>query len=76
VTLGVRGTDVWGGPIDRRYGVLLLEGVVEVTNAAGSVVLRTPGEGTNIAAPGTAPGAVTRWPGDKVARALATVSFR
>lgn len=75
-TLGVRGTDVWGGPIDNRYGVLLLEGRVEVSNAAGRVVLQAPGEGTNVTGPSGAPGAVTHWPEAKVARALASISFR
>lgn len=75
-TLSIRGTDVWGGPVNGHFGVFLLEGRVEVSNAAGRVVLQMPGEGTNIEGPGAAPGAVTRWPEDKVQRAIATVSFR
>jgi hypothetical protein len=75
-TVGIRGTDFWGGPIDDQFGVLLIEGAVSVSNAAGEQVLDTPGEGTNIAAPGTAPGNVTFWPQDKVTRAFATVTFQ
>ena len=35
--IGVRGTEFWGGPINAKYGVLLLEGEVTVSNQAGSV---------------------------------------
>ncbi len=75
--VGIRGTEFWGGPIDDQVlGVFLIEGVVSVSNAAGQQILNQPGQGTNIAAPGAAPGAVTFWPQDKVARAIATVTFR
>jgi hypothetical protein len=49
---------------------------VSVSNAAGQQVLNLPGQGTNIAAPGAAPGPVTFWPPDKIGRAMATVTFR
>jgi hypothetical protein len=49
--IGVRGTEFWGGPIDAKYGVLLFEGEVTVSNQAGSVTLSKKGEGTNIASP-------------------------
>ena len=32
VTIGIRGTDFWFGPIEGAFGVVLLDGVVEVTN--------------------------------------------
>jgi hypothetical protein len=75
VVIGIRGTDFWTGPIDGQFGVLLLDGAVTVSNAAGAVVLDQPGEGTNIAGPGSAPGPVTQWPQQKVDRALAAVAF-
>jgi hypothetical protein len=76
-TLGIRGTEFWAGPIDdQALGVLLIKGRVSVTNAAGQQILRRPGQGTNIATPGAAPGPVTFWPPDKVSRARATVAFR
>ncbi len=74
--LGVRGTDFWGGPIDGQSGVFLLDGAVLVTTTGGSVLLDSPGEGTNIAAAGRPPGPVTVWPQDKVERAVATITFR
>ena len=75
--VGIRGTEFWGGPIDdQALGVFLIEGSVSVSNGAGQQILNLPGEGTNIAAPGAAPGPVTFWPPDKVGRAIATVTFR
>jgi hypothetical protein len=70
--LGIRGTEVWLGPIDGATGVLVLDGEVSVGTAKGAVVLG-PGEGTMIADDGgLAP--VKTWGEDKVARALAMVS--
>jgi hypothetical protein len=75
--VGIRGTEFWGGPIDDQVlGVFLIEGAVSVSNGAGQQLLNLPGQGTNIAAPGAAPGRVTFWATDKVARAIATVTFR
>jgi hypothetical protein len=75
--IGIRGTNFWAGPIDNQaLGVLLITGAVSVSNAAGTQILNRPGQGTNIAAPGAAPGPVTFWPADKVNRALAAVTFR
>jgi hypothetical protein len=75
--IGIRGTDFWAGPIDNQaLGVLLFNGRVTVSNTAGTQTLSRPGQGTNIATPGAAPGPVTLWPADKVSRALATVTFR
>ena len=75
--VGIRGMEFWGGPIDdQALGVFLLEGAVSVSNAAGQQILRERGQGTNIAAPGAAPGPVTIWAPDKVNRAIATVTFR
>jgi hypothetical protein len=76
-TIGIRGTEFWGGPIDNQaLGVFLVEGAVRVSNRAGAQILNQPGQGTNIARPGSAPGPVTFWPQDKVNRAIATVTFQ
>jgi hypothetical protein len=59
-TVGIRGTEFWGGPIDDQVlGVFLIDGIVSVSNAAGQQILNRPGQGTNIATPGMAPGPVT-----------------
>jgi hypothetical protein len=76
-TVGIRGTEFWGGPIDdQTLGVFLIDGAVSVANPAGEQILSEPGQGTNILAPGDAPGEVTFWPQDKVDRAIATVTFQ
>ena len=46
--LAVRGTEFWAGPIDGKYGVLLLKGHVGVSNRRGAVALSTPGTGTDL----------------------------
>ena len=35
-TIGIRGTDFWGGLIDNQFGVFLIEGSVSITDAGGS----------------------------------------
>src|SRR5262245_13687439 len=46
--LAVRGTHFWAGPIEGKYGVLLLKGKLAVSNRAGAVTLAGPGMGTDI----------------------------
>ncbi len=76
-TIGVRGTEFWGGPIDdQALGVFLIQGAVSVRNAAGAQLLTASGQGTNLQTAGAAPGPITFWPPDKVARAVATVAFQ
>jgi len=74
-TIGIRGTDVWGGPIDGAFGVFLIDGAVEVTTQAGSVILDTTGTGTTVRAANAAPSDPVVWPGQKVDRAVAVISF-
>ncbi len=74
-TIGIRGTDVWGGPIDGAFGVFLIDGAVEITTQAGSVILDTPGTGTTVRAANAPPSDPVVWPGAKVDRAVAAVSF-
>ena len=78
-TLGVRGTDFWWGPIDGRFGVLLLtESKLEVRNDAGMVLIDHAGYGTDIDPMKGANGAPSRpykWGPDKVARALSQTNI-
>ena len=71
--LGVRGTTVWGGPIDGGYGVLVLRGEVEVTTPNGAVTLHK-GQGTMVRAR-QAPTAAGPWPEGRVKRTVATIAF-
>ena len=83
-TLGVRGTDLWGGPIDGQYGVLLVDNsrhhsTLLVHNDAGDVTLSKSGYGTDIdplskGKDNGAPGHPYQWPPDKIARALASTN--
>src|SRR4029450_10792963 len=55
-TIGVRGTEFWGGPIDdQALGVFLVEGAVRVSNTAGAPNPDRAGQGTNVAAARGAP---------------------
>jgi hypothetical protein len=71
----IRGTDFWAGPSDGVFGVLLLDGNVEVRTAGGAVTLDAPGEGTSVADANLPPAAVSNWAPDRVQRALAQVAF-
>lgn len=73
-TLGIRGTTVWGGPLDGAFAVLVLSGEVTVTNA-GTTVTLTPNTGTTIANADSAPQPPVVWGQDKIDRAIATISF-
>jgi len=73
--IGVRGTEFWGGPIDAKYGVLLLEGEVTVSNQAGSVTLSEAGQGSNIPSPVDPPDAPSAWAAVKIARAVDSVAL-
>jgi hypothetical protein len=72
--IGVRGTKFWGGPLD-KYGVLVLEGEITVSNQAGSVTLSGAGQGTDLPSPLDPPGPVKAWSEEKIARAVATVTL-
>ena len=75
-TIGIRGTTVWGGPIDGQTGVVLIDGrAVTVETAAGRVDLTAVGAGTGFVGEG-APAAASPWAAEKIARARATVTFR
>ncbi|WP_404382482.1 FecR domain-containing protein [Caenispirillum salinarum] len=74
-TIGIRGTDVWGGVIDGAFSVFLVEGEVSVTTDAGTVILDTPGTGTTVPAADAPPTEPETWSDGKVRRAVATVTF-
>ena len=72
--IGIRGTEFWGGPIDAKYGILLITGEVIVSNQAGSVTL-SPGQGTDIPSPLDPPGEPKAWGAEKIARAIESVAL-
>lgn len=76
-TIGIRGTDFWGGYLEAdNIDVLLISGehAIEVKNANGSVMLQKAGEGTTLKKDQTAP-QVKVWPQTKVDKAVATIAW-
>ena len=76
-TIGVRGTDFWGGfgvTPDGALDVIMLSGKgVYVKNDKGQVELDKPGLGTTINADGSL-GEAKAWPEEKLGRAVATIT--
>ena len=70
--LAVRGTTVFAGPSNGVFGVFVVLGEVHVSNAGGSVTLRT-GEGTNIATPGAKPTSAAIWGDARIIDAMRAV---
>jgi hypothetical protein len=77
-TIGIRGTDFWGGFFSAaNFGVFMVSGrEVVIRNQAGSQVITSPGQGVTVRGAGTAPEAPVIWNESKVQRAIKTVSFR
>lgn len=76
-TIGVRGTDFWGGYglTENGLDVVMLDGHgVYVKGAAGQVELDKPGLGTTVLADGGQPAAPKTWGEAKLKRAVATVT--
>jgi hypothetical protein len=76
-TIGIRGTDFWGGYLEAdNIDVLLISGehAVEVKNASGTVLLQKAGEGTTLKKDQAAP-VVKTWPQAKVDKAVATITW-
>jgi hypothetical protein len=71
--IGLRGTTVWGGPIDNGYGVVVLSGEVTVTGRRGTVTLKQ-GQGTMLFGDGKPQRAVA-WPAGRMKRAVASITF-
>lgn len=69
-TIGVRGTEFWGGMIfSDALDVTMLEGKgVYIKNEYGQVEITNPGDGT-VVIPGEKPSPVTHWTEDKLKQA-------
>ncbi len=76
-TIGVRGTDFWGGYglTENGFDVVMLEGHgVYVDSASGGhVELEKAGQGTTVIN-GSAPSAAGLWDDDKLKRAVAMIA--
>jgi hypothetical protein len=75
-TIGVRGTDFWGGGLDGHFQVALLGGKsIVIENRAGRVEITEVGAGTTVRGADVAPTPPKAWSKDKIGRAAATVAF-
>jgi hypothetical protein len=68
--LAVRGTRFFAGPSNGVFGVFVERGAVVVAGANTAVNL-APGQGTNLASPGSEPTPPTVWAPERVAAAMA-----
>lgn len=68
--------ELWGGPIDGGHGIVVLSGIVEARNDAGSVVLSQSRPGTMVTTLSNPPDRPQNWGRDKLGRANAMVSFK
>jgi hypothetical protein len=76
--LAVRGTVFWAGIIDYQYGVLLLDGKLNVSNSAGSEDISLPSHGIDFPPVLKEASSISdpyEWDAAKIQRALDTVAF-
>lgn len=71
-SIGIRGTVVWGGPINEKYGVLVQEGLVEVQNSGGQTKVAA-GEGTFMTSASDKPTEPKAWADETVQKAAGMV---
>jgi hypothetical protein len=71
--IGLRGTTVWGGPIDKGYRIIVLSGEVTVTGRRGTVTLKQ-GQGTMLFGDGK-PRRAAAWPAGRMKRPVASITF-
>lgn len=74
-TIGIRGTQFWGGEIDDAYGVLVNEGEIQFATDEGRVLLNK-GMGVMLKDKKDPPGAIKRWSDSKIKRATAMITLK
>lgn len=76
-SIGIRGTTVWGGTVQKRYGVFLNTGLVNYAGAWGNVELK-PGQGVfhQDRSKQTSLSEVAAWKTSTIDEALQTISFK
>lgn len=73
-SIGIRGTQFWGGRIDKAYGILVNEGEVTVKNAVGKITLQK-NQGTSIMGSHYRPSDAKPWRSDKIVRAFEMIEM-
>ena len=75
-TIGIRGTEFLGGPINGVYEIVLLKGkAIIIENSVGRVEITQPGFGTRVTGANVEPTTPVQWAPAKLQRAIDTVSF-
>jgi len=82
-TIGVRGTDFFGGPLaagmppgEIHYGFMVLDGAIDIRNRHGGVTLDSPREGTFLPMKGhKAPTPPSIWEQPAIEEAFASIAF-
>jgi len=74
-SIGIRGTEFWGGMIDKEYGVLVNDGIVKVKTDIGEATVN-PGEGVTLKNRRLPPSPVKVWKPEKVEKAKMMVRLK
>jgi hypothetical protein len=82
-TIGIRGTDLFGGPLEAgmppgqlHYGFMLISGAIDIQGRQGTVTLDEPNEGTFLPMSGeAAPTEPSIWSQEAIDEAYASVAF-
>ncbi len=68
-SIGLRGTTVWGGLLEGKYGIYVQRGRVNVRNDSGEINLGV-GQGTSIQSHKHKPRALGQWGGELISKAI------
>ncbi len=83
-TIGIRGTDFFGGPLETgmppgqlHYGFMIIDGAIDVENIHGTVTLDEPEEGTFLPMDGgKAPTPPRKWGAAATSEAYESIAFQ
>ena len=83
-TIGIRGTDLFGGPLEAgmppgqlHYGFMIISGAIDIQGRQGTVTLDEPNEGTFLPMSGeAAPTEPSIWTQEAIDEAYASIAFQ
>lgn len=75
-TLTTKGVDLWSGPVDGQFAILVMRGQVGVRNEAGLVTLEGKRRGTVVSHRDQAPEKPVVWARERTNQSLMTVAFK
>lgn len=74
-SIGIRGTEIWGGDTDEGYGIHVDDGAIDVKNEGGAVRVKK-GQGTFLGGRNKKPREAAAWSEKRIERARGTVRFK